>query len=492
MESAKHVTGDGSGKPTSYEALSRLHNLSKERNALPEGDVRREDIEKQSDEWRRKARNLFRPMNPSAESLKPREGEIVRQYADYFSFLVNRNEGQDTTAVQREFEGFDEMLRSDNVSEVPIPYLQALHREHPLLAVTATHLLLEAESHESRLKRPTKVWFVEALKLASMAREKSDLFFENWEHALPKQDTLSMAFLKDFNSEIQTFLAACVNMACCFAAHAQQEDCAVYTIDTPFNSPPEGFERSSLQRKMRALLQSDLYATYSAKLLPSNGMASGIVRIPTYVSVVDVVDFLEFLRDFFVQLPQALQQRASNHHQRSYAEITSHPTEKKGVHQARFALGMRGDTFEGFNIRVDRDRSRLTMDIGGIERAQALAYANEVAEEAREREMVMKYSQIVGQDGSLANVRDKRSHMQIGMQEPYVSVMRSTILEPGERAALFAAAAMEVGMGTIFANGEHFSYHQRGRLNQEEYLKHFPSIVTAITTALRLSASVGR
>jgi hypothetical protein len=415
---------------------------------------------------------------PCADQIQ----KCICTYERYFKFILERNRGTDKN-TQREFTEIAESLMDGGTED----YLKKLMTINPLVATTSGHLLVESSEEQSRHVRKIERWFLETLEYAQAAHKHMSVALNYLDKRIGK-NTINMSpedmhtFLADFHGDISDFIAGCLHTACSLAAHAQEEDCAVYMPQTEYYIGRDPSVLGTWQQKMEQLLKHNIYTKFS-KAIEGSGVQGTKVHIPTFISIIDVHEFLRFFSEFWEKLPNRLQKRFTRNPKR--ADIVCHPVATT-LHQARIKIGLRGEGYDDFNIRIDRDSKGIALDIGGIHADKAYQYAQELGERSKYKELVMSYSRIVDKSGALVNFEDPDEKFPRGEpKQPYVSVMKSRILTPGEKAGAVASAALKASQTILFKEETVHTYHLHGRLNKKNYRENFSTIVQIMDHLLR-------
>jgi len=403
----------------------------------------------------------------------------LKELAGFACFCVDVAPGRSSQVIEE--------LREINHSiETDTDFLSRFARRHPLIGMPLMQLLRNPE----RLRRPVDSWLVELVMSADKAEQSVKAFFEHCTSRLERlgcadpERALLQAFLEDFQGDVADIIDGCIHMGVRMACHAQQENCAVYTTVTPFRLPRHLHERTVLASRLRQIVALPVYDKYRASQLA--GIRDGCIHIPSYMSVIDVTKFTSFLASYWEDLVRGLQPESFNNGNLHGKTTITLRGERGANAQPRIRLALRDHPeIDDFNLRIDRERDALSLDIGGIHAERALDYATELGELSQQHEVVMSYEGIVDQNGALSRVADPQERFPRGApKQHYVSVMQSAVLSPGEKAALVASAVLYAGRGLIH-QGEQFSYHLRGRLNKPEYLEQFDRIAHHMGNILR-------
>ena len=388
----------------------------------------------------------------------------IAYYVRYFQYLMKKDPDKSAANVG------DELAQAalEALHHNPPDEETELILRHPLLGIMVTHLSRAAENKDqSRFKRQYGGWFFDAQENLHDAKKALVALRERWEKRITTmvdngdEQRLMRSFISDFTADAGAVLLSFTNIGCTLAMHAQEEDCAVYTPLTSFHVAEADIDR--VREEIAALVELPIYQKHTDSVRDA-GVHKNLARVPTYISVVDLVECTRFLADYLTDLARGMI-KVQVHKQRT------------DDHQARIKLVPKNKRkFGDFHIRIDFDHhSTIAMDIGGVGLPAAMRYARQLGEDSKEHEMVMGYSSIVDDYGSIRHVADPRV---TGLQTDtrrYVSVMLST-LEPEEKTALIVAGALGGSHNLVFPQHQAFTYHLQGNLNQREYKRQFKTI----------------
>ncbi|HVW67005.1 MAG TPA: hypothetical protein VHA78_04740 [Candidatus Peribacteraceae bacterium] len=355
-------------------------------------------------------------------------------------------------------------------------FLHFLMDDYPLTGMVALHIATESKRPDSRLTRDVEGWYRQAIESAEQASMYADLFFSGWIHKVETRcrseiKKLALDFIKDLHSDVRTFLAGCVHMGTAMACHAQREDCAVYMTNTPFRVRKH--EEKALEQRLMNIKQMDCYADERfSDIMKGARIESPFLYVPTFVSVVDIRDFLLHFTSYMRQMHEGLQ----DNKMRTFARPEA--TKQK---QARLVLDPPNSRQGDFRLRIDKEERQLAVDFGGIDASKALDNAEWLGDRSDGKEIIMSYSQLSAHNGELSRVEDPREQFPRGAaKQAYVSVMQNPNLTPEQRCAIVSSTVLRAFNGISKHPMTHFSYHLRGTVSKPEYHAQFPNIIAAV------------
>ena len=206
------------------------------------------------------------------------------------------------------------------------------------------------------------------------------------------------------------------------------------------------------------------------------------VDIPTYVSAVDIDEFVKLWKRFWQEAANSLKNSMSGFHH--FFRPQASP-----VGQARLVWSLPISGNNPLNIRLDQEIKNpphLSLDIGKAEWQQAFNYAKEIGDKSLDTEVVMGYSSILNNDGDHAHVADPRNPLPRGREVYYPSVLKSqSVQDLNARMALIAGVILTQARSMGCFGKDTFGYHCRGGLtdtpkhnaNFTEIVKAYRSIV---------------
>lgn len=361
-----------------------------------------------------------------------------------------------------------------------VAFLHVLSTRACDIRASLSHLtaLVAAHLYGSCRSLPTSVegWYTRTLDNLGQAHVDAYAYVDQIRNNAACSDERVQSFLDALRYDITSFHGACLHLATIFAIHAQEQNCAVYT-----GTSPHSFEGRSaaMKQRMQSLLSLPVYKQYNAPLQESGGVRGSVVHIPTYISAVDIEEFVKRWKELWKQAAISLdpQSYGASTIQHFFRDTPS----SKG--QARIQWSLPVGRQETFNVRIDHehDRNRLTLDIGHVTADAALSYAEEVGKQSEKGEVVMGYSAILDSSGSHSHIADQQNPLPRGKEIYYPSVMKSVnVSGMNERMALIASAILDQAQGIGLFGGDTFGYHCRhGRIDEGKHQANFPSIVRA-------------
>lgn len=384
-----------------------------------------------------------------------------------------------------------------------------------MVGVTSAYLYKESKEEDSDMNRelnaegrPYAKWYQEAIEKAQSAYNLIGQFFDGCIARCEgeEEEKLLKPFLEDWKKSIQLYVVECINIANGFVGHLHEGNCAILCATVPFNLPKDQVDKGvewvlNLERFniYRAYNPSVFKHARDVKRLPKRNR---VLYLPTFVSVIDVLKFLEFFERFWQSVQNGLEP------ERPYTIFLNRkdPNVAKVKLKGSATLFMRSKPYDGrqarmsiigeannrdFAIRVDREnRGNLSLDIGGVHFNEALAYALDVGNASNEGEIIMRYDEIIGPGGEVQSSRKQRQIFVPSVMKSNAKGLDGKPLSMGERAALFAGAIMRQGRIIDLRPGQGFSYHSRDE-RLDKYKNDFAKIVEQMVEMLKRGEEEG-
>lgn len=431
--------------------------------------------------------------------------EIFPVVEDMIAAIVEMRPRSKNSTVA-EYQNFLSKIGKDKLVEMALPFLLdevddplfvRLFEASPIVALTTKVIDkdLKSESPEMLQERPVKEWFEASLNMAAECQRDINIFFTEWQDRLSAEDNLPKLFLEAWQEDMDLIVAECMNLACCFALHVQREDCALYLANIPIRLKDEAEKYNEKLRALpnRAHVFSDKYYKYlSDENIVGSGRKSNVVYMPTPVQLRDIIDFLDFFKNFWHEMVQNFQppftgnqinknKGATYAHLNKFAELQLRPFESESA-QARVAILPLASRFKGFDLRVDRESKLVSFDAGNIGAVETMNYIEAIVSESQGKKTIPQYTAWVDNRGAISSKRKKDDSFLPSIMRPGNRTDEKLI---AERASLFIAlishASQDIGMHSF----KSFSYHRRGRLTDEKIIfKNFAEIVRALEKAI--------
>ncbi|MEK7648849.1 MAG: hypothetical protein AAB400_02945 [Patescibacteria group bacterium] len=268
---------------------------------------------------------------------------------------------------------------------------------HPLIGAATvlarTQLPGILARHPSRLEskdyaefNPEK-WYEVHLTTAEKA-----LFSINKVFALLSErcnDEITRSFLHDCKRECELLIMECCHFSFLLLEHflgkLSRNQCVIPCVvkDTSLAISPQEY----LLREKEILRLRSAYVEYynQSRLIDVFPMPdrqkvieNGEVRLPVFASIYDIEALLQHYSNLWEQLSSALQKNKSFPFNKGYAKIVN-ACEIGIQHDSAHSQDRLSFILPGFNIRFDKDsrHGSITLDVGGISLAHALACAEE-------------------------------------------------------------------------------------------------------------------
>ncbi len=349
----------------------------------------------------------------------------------------------------------------------------------PRMCLVSGHLFGEG----GNLPTLIEGWYQDAIENLGIAQQHLDEYISLLRSRIKNNETQVDSFLQNLQYDITSLNAGCLNLATICALHVQKEDCAVYTGTSPYNVKKH--ERQHVRNSMNELLSFPVYAQYNSELRSSSGMEDGIVNVPTYVSVIDIEEFIKLWKAFWEHALASLQPGTSKRFLDHFVRPIATDRE------ARIAWNFHPNNQQELNIRIDHEKNapnhsvnHIAIDIGKVELQDALSYALEVGEKSTKQEVVMGYSSLLDNRGSHSYILDPSNPLPRHKEFYYPSVMKSrSLTDINQKVALVASVILRQGKELGLFSGCTFGYHYRnGALDCDENRKNFEAIARRFQT----------
>ncbi len=333
-----------------------------------------------------------------------------------------------------------------------------LIKDQPLIGGMVAYLSCLADTKDKRIRRPFGGWFADVMRTVTDSQLSLERYAQRCTSKAVKESS-ETRFIADLKHDINSFLVSCAHMACSFAMHAQKEDCAVFMPQTSYHVPPE--DRETVRHDIRSICGYPVYRDFP-RATGQSGVFDNEARVPTFMSVVDLQDFVHFFAAYLHEL------------ERGNVAIDS--KQRMAGCEGRIRMRAKNRRFGNFNLRVDYNRrGNIALDFSGMQLHHALDYARQLGKDSERHEMVMHYSSIVDANGLISAVENPQDLLQRGKRRRYVSVMMSS-LPIDVKASLVAAGIIAAGKDIVFPYDEVFTYHLGGKLNTEDHRNNFNAI----------------
>jgi hypothetical protein len=447
--------------------------------------------------------------------VENRRETSFKQYSDFIDGFPDQTPHEFGKRVETALKGKDDLIQFfDRITSI-----------NPLVGATVVLLYDQASRGElahylpgdtgSEAERavfvPASEWYKKSVEQAAETSQYINAFFgkviDKVITTTGQNSGLTQMFLGDVRDDLQLNIAEILSYASCSAIHLKKEDCAVFISPIPVTAP----NTSEVKEKVLSLLgpeqhedgREPIYRKYAGELFDrvASDLKKGKVYLPIFSSVIDIATFVSKYKDFWrqavdglgVKKPRLTQVVDGTNAQRidlgNAASIFFRDTQGINTEgfssQARISVQGRA-AFRGFDIRIDKEKRGLSLDVGGLDFPQMFAYVKSIADLDTQADCVMGYSRLVNKGGGLK-----------GHRSFYPSVMESAAtysderdglekpLTIGNKMALVAAVGIADGSQMGIRNHNFFSYHTRENVAQNrDYFTNFPLIVKQLKDAL--------
>ncbi len=443
--------------------------------------------------------------------LDARDGTIIanerqtslRQYFDFLD-VVDLSDPETIAGV------------TNNLPEKTVPLFESVTRINPLVGVISI-LLYDMASRDTlsvTTNPPTDTenqigktisaseWYKKFIDRAAETVENMEVFFSLWKDKLggePAEDvSLTKIFLEDWASDLKLNLAGVIGLASSSAIHACMHDCAIYLSSVKVRTGNSKEVKDRLNQLIGEDsfkgVEGELFKNFSTHVVENffNRDGDGIAHVPLLVSAIDIGIFMAKYRDYWGKLVHGLESKKL-----SFGSLTDGTVGQKiklgnaatlilrpeggfknnGVmSQARVSLLGEGE-YEYFDIRIDKERKSLGLDIGAVGFDDLFKHALAVSRRDWSDSQAVQYSNIVDKRGKFIGDRSKYPTVMDGSGSEQLSL--------GSRMTIMVALAMSdsASIGSLLS--EPFSYHLKEGIAKPEYFENFPTIVRTLSAALK-------
>lgn len=349
-------------------------------------------------------------------------------------------------------------------------FLSQIIAIQPVVALATAALLAEKESLSKQIVRPYIGWYKESMKIAGNVSKLIDSFFKTCEARVTtrKQAEFLLPVLQDWQKDMQLSIVEAMNLANCFAIHAQEADCVVFTAITPFGykKGQQCYNPIIMKAEVESLGKYKVYATYYKDFLNANFAQRNSIYLPTISSAVDVVEYLKYMERYWNIIassiaPTGRHSYVNNQEHQVWLKNTAKSIirpERNKSGGARISICPKAPEFKEFDVRLDYDdkRKKLELDFGSMDLPSILKYAQMIGKQSSDKDIVMNYAAIVNNKGVMyASRKSKVEYYPAIMKTPF----NGNLAQRGKNATLFAAVAASAGSQIGLRSGAHFSYH---------------------------------
>ena len=323
--------------------------------------------------------------------------------------------------------------------------------------------------------RPIRGWYSAVMANLAETWSLTNRFFGELRLRCYGSEKLLAYFLDDWKNDIQKLIVEAFQQTNLFCMNVLEslgaKGASVSLFFWPAFPKPSGKRACEIEAEIDPLVFPQLRKRFGY-LFIREAYKQRDIYVPIHHSVLDMLDYSKFFRDYFGMLNVAMEQPAQREARTKnvlrlgdFCTVICHPQAVPGKHQARISINLASGPFCDFVMRVDRDNEQsLTFDCGNTSYEVAMELAQTMHEELATVPEPINYTDVVDSEGVLRETAELQA----------ISLMRANCsVSVGNRVATLAAMLAQSGafLGTRFGSqvGHHVSEHINHRTSPADF-----------------------
>lgn len=347
------------------------------------------------------------------------------------------------------------------------------------LAIEATLTDVKSDSPDFFSSHPVREWYTDTLEKTMCTYEDICKIFNKLRELSGSEHELADRLIQQWEHDLLLTALEIMDQATSFAIALQESGSGLRNYHLLFNIHNTQ-DLAKRKTEMRSLVgDSNYFTQYPYLQSPDAGVNSKdrFVIVPVPFHVRDIQDFANYYSEFWSQMaehfnpPFDKKQTVNKGNTtllkvKGFADILLRPKEDDRG-QARIALRPHASRFAGFDLRIDRDRKHLTLDMAHAGYEDVMAYTQEVARQSAGKDYESAYDDWVDVNGSFRRVKMSEDRYFPSIMRPHGKIMPRDL---AKRASIMIAVMAGQSSITPLRGGEGYTYHLREAIGSDKEL----------------------